>query len=77
MLSKVLGRIHFSRKSSPTQIYELKPLAEGVFGRDDVTRTYIGRELNTKHMFGSFSDNSFYPDVQTLLGAPPSHETIR
>lgn len=52
-------------------------LAEDVIGRVDVTRTYIGRELNTEYLFGSFSDNTFHPEVTTLLGAPLSHQTTR
>ena len=50
--------------------------AEDVFGRVDVTRTFVGRELNTEYIFGTFSDNSFNPTVKTLLGAPLSHQTV-
>ena len=51
--------------------------AEEVIGRVDVSRMYVGRELNTEYIFGSFSDSGYNPDLTTVLGAPLSHRTMR
>lgn len=66
----------FPESSAQLQSVNSSLFAENVVGRVDVTRTYIGRELNTEYIFGSFSDNSFNPNVQTFLGAPLAHQTI-
>ncbi|KAL9053371.1 MAG: hypothetical protein Q9162_004812 [Coniocarpon cinnabarinum] len=53
-------------------------LAEDVHGRVDVTRDFIGRELNTEYLFGLFAGirNPPTPDFFTLLGTPLRYELI-
>ena len=65
--------------ASTTQLLSVNSslFSDDVVGRVDESSTYIGRELNTEYIFGSFSDTSFNPAVRTLLGAPLSHQTIR
>jgi hypothetical protein len=50
--------------------------AENVIGRVDATRTFLGRELNTEYIFGSFSNLGLNPSILNLLGVPLSHEPI-
>lgn len=66
----------FPASSAQLQSINSSLFTEDVVGQADMTRRYIGRELNTEYLFGTFSDNSFNPTVKTLMGAPLSHQTI-
>ncbi len=48
--------------------------AEDVQGRVDITRTFLGRELNTEYLFGLFANIAANKNEFTLLGYPTSYE---
>lgn len=48
--------------------------SEDVIGRVDVTRVFVGRELNTEYIFGLFSQLAQTPDSFSLLGVPLSYK---
>lgn len=48
-------------------------LAEDVLGRIDITRTFVGRELNTEYLFGLFANLAATPTSLSLLGVPISY----
>lgn len=50
--------------------------AENIIGRVDATRTFLGRELNTEYIFGSFSALGLNSSILSLLGVPVSHQPI-
>ncbi len=52
-------------------------LAEDVQGRVDITRTFVGRELNTEYLFGLFANlASAEAGAISLLGLPLSYEVL-
>lgn len=48
--------------------------AEDVQGRVDITRTFVGRELNTEYLFGLFANIATNKNEFTLLGYPTSYK---
>jgi hypothetical protein len=64
----------------PNNIQEAKSInstvfAENVIGRVDVTRDFVGRELNTEYIFGLFASLAESGDTN-FLGIPISYEII-
>lgn len=51
-------------------------LAEDCRGRVDVTRTFVGRELNTEYLFGLFANLADNPSEFSLLGLPVKYEIL-
>ena len=50
--------------------------AENVQGRVDITRTFVGRELNTEYIFGLFANLAADPSAFTLLGFPQKYDVV-
>ncbi|KAK3677781.1 hypothetical protein LTR78_002631 [Recurvomyces mirabilis] len=51
-------------------------LAPNVIGRVDVTRVFLGQELNTEYLFGLFTGNTLNAGAATLLGIPLEYNVI-
>jgi len=45
-------------------------------GRVDITRTFVGRELNTEYLFGLFAQLALNPNATTLLGVPINYSIV-
>lgn len=69
---------HFIYPADVTQAKAINStiFSENVEGRIDVTRTFVGRELNTEYIFGLFA-NLAGSSALSLIGVPLSYEILK
>ena len=77
LTTRFLDAFIFPNNVIQTESINSTLFAGNIIGRVDATRDFIGQELNTEYVFGTFAQQQLEPQTVSLLGAPTSYNIVR